>query len=156
MSMAPDGFVWCGRKGDLSLYLTHINEYRDGGGEDAALYIRNENRRVDTIHPLTGEAVTGCPAFVVPFQDFWKFRPEGRDSMLAGQWDDASATLGSAAVALYGLDAPMYRHRIHDAIMEFADDVKNQRPPPEKTRAQWLAEMQAAGFKIKMDGQELH
>lgn len=156
MSMAPDGFVWCGKKGDLSLYLTHINEYRDGGGEDSALYIRNENRRVDTTHPLTGEAATGCPAFVVPFQDFWKFRPEGRDNMLAGQLDEASETLGQASVALYGLDAPNYRHRIHDAIMEFVDDVKNQRPPPEMTRQQWLAQMQAAGFRVKIDGQELH
>lgn len=155
MSAAPEGFVWCGKKGDLSLYLTHIDQYRDGGGEDAALYIRNENRKVDTPDPVTGHIGTGCPALVVPFQDFWLFRPEGREQGGLERIGEMTRRLGNAAEALYGLDAPDYRHRIHDAILEFADDVKNLRPPPELTKEQWLAEMKNCGLTIKINGKEV-
>ncbi|MGH8073647.1 MAG: hypothetical protein ACREO4_06190 [Lysobacter sp.] len=152
--VAPAGFVWCGKKGDLSLYLTHVK--LDGeGSEDGALYIRNENRPVDTEDPVTGAPTKGCPAYLVPFGDFWIFRPEDTDRGRHHRLGDMVNRLANASVALYGLDVPEYRHRIHDAILEFADDVKNLAPPPELTREQWLAQMSAAGMSLKVDGKQV-
>lgn len=153
MQLAPDGFVWCGKKGDLTLYLTHIT--RDGD-DDAALYIRNENRSVATKHAVTGDHSTGCPAYVVPFRDFWMFRPEDKDRGRHHTVGDMVARLGNASEALYGLDIPAYRNRIHDAILDFCDDVKNLRPPEEKTREQWLAEMASYGLTVKVNGQKVN
>lgn len=153
VQLAPDGFVWCGRKADLTLYLTHIVKE---GDEDAALYIRNENRRVDSPNPITGQAMTGCPAYLVPFRDFWIFRPEDRDRGRARTISDMVSRLANASVALYGLDIPAYRFRIHDAILEFADDVKNLRPPPQLTREQWLGEMKRQGLTLKINGEPVN
>lgn len=153
LQLAPEGFVWCGKKGDLMLYLTHIT--RDGD-DDAALYIRNENRRIATEDPITGGPATGCPAYVVPFRDFWVFRPEDRDRGGMHRIEDMTSRLANAAAALYGIDAAPYRHRIHDAILEFCDDVKNLRPPEEKTREQWLAEMSRLGMTVKINGQAVN
>lgn len=154
VALAPAGFVWCGKKGDLSLYLTHVA--LDGeGSEDGALYIRNENRAVDSPDPITGVMKTGCPAYLVPFGDFWIFRPEDRDRGRAHRLEDMVSRLANASVALYGLDVPAYRFRIHDAILEFADDVKNLAPPPELTREQWLAQVSAAGMTLKIDGKQV-
>jgi hypothetical protein len=154
VSSAPDGFVWCGKKGDLSLYLTRINQHQNDSGEDAALYIRNENRRVESKHPITGELTPGCPAFLLPFADFWKYRPEDRDLGFE-RIEEQKRSLSNASIALYGLDAPEYRHRIHDAILEFADDVKNMKPPAEVPREQWLADMRRQGVVFKVNGQEV-
>jgi len=153
IELAPDGFVWCGKKGDLTLYLTHV--VRDGD-DDAALYIRNENRKVDGLHPISGKTQSGCPAYLVAFRDFWIFRPEDRDRGRVHKIEDMVARLQNASIALYGLDAPPYRNRIHDAILEFCDDVKNLRPPAEKTREQWLGELKRSGIHIKVNGQEVN
>lgn len=154
-SLAPAGFVWCGKKGDLSLYLTHV-QLGGEGSEDGALYIRNEKRKFDSPDPLTGEMKSGCPAYLVPFSDFWIFRPEDRDRGRFHKIEDMVARLANASVALYGLDIPEYRHRIHDAILEFADDVKNLAPPPELTREQWLEQMARAGLTLKINGQQVN
>jgi hypothetical protein len=153
VQLAPDGFVWCGKKGDLTLYLTHI--VRDGN-DDAALYIRNENRKVDSTHPMTGQAMTGCPAYLVPFRDFWIFRPEDTDRGRHHTIGDMVARLDNASEALYGMVAPAYRHRIHDAILEFCSDVKNMKPPKEMTREQWLGEMARNGLSIKINGERVN
>ncbi|HGM6050866.1 TPA: hypothetical protein ACKP5I_000949 [Stenotrophomonas maltophilia] len=153
VELAPDGFVWCGKKGDLTLYLTHIVRDSD---DDAALYIRNENRRVEGINPVTGMIAYGSPAYVVPFRDFWIFRPEDKDRGRHHHIGDMVARLQNASVALYGLDVPAYRHRIHDAILEFCEDVKNLRPPAEQTREQWLGEMARMGIQIKINGQKVN
>lgn len=155
MTSAPQGFVWCGRKKDLALYLTHFNMEGTYDSAEPALYIRNERRRVERPDPVTGEMRTGCPAFLVPFKDFWQFRPEDRDR---GRWhtvSDMVGSLGNGAVALYGIDLPQYRHNIHDAILEFVDDVKNLRPPPEITMEQWQQQMRAAGITLKLNGKEI-
>ncbi|MGH8081877.1 MAG: hypothetical protein ACREP7_14985 [Lysobacter sp.] len=151
--IAPPGFVYCGKKGDLTLYLTHVNIGTQG--EDEALYIRNEQRSVDTQDPVTGEPTTGCPAYLVPFRDFWIFRPEDRDRGPHHHIDQMVGRLANASAALYGFDVAHYRFRIHDAILEFVDDVKNLKPPPELTREQWLAKVKAAGVKLKIDGREV-
>jgi hypothetical protein len=152
MQLAPAGFVWCGKKRDLTLYLTHIRRDND---DDAALYIRNENRSVDSPDPITGEMKKGCPAYLVPFRDFWLFRPEDNDRGRHHTIGDMVGRLANASAALYGLDIPEYRNRIHDAILEFADDVKNLAPPPELTREQWLGSMAKAGITLKINGQQV-
>lgn len=152
--IAPDGFVWCGKKRDLTLYLTHIRVDND---DEPALYIRNENRRVDGIHPITGEWQAGSPAYLVPLRDFWIFRPEDKDRGRHHQVGEMTHRLDNASEALYGLRAvPEYRNRIHDAILEFADDVKNLRPPVELTREQWLAQMASSGITLKLNGQAVN
>ena len=148
--IAPAGFVWCGKKRDLTLYLTHI---RRDGEDDAALYIRNENRSIDSQDPVTGMIRAGCPAYLVPYQDFWIFRPEDRDRGRHHHIGDMVSRLGNASEALYGLDIAEYRNRIHDAILEFADDVKNLAPPPGQTKEQWLQSMANAGITLKVNGQ---
>lgn len=148
--LAPAGFVWCGKKGDLSLYLTHI---RTDGDDDAALYIRNENRKVESPDALTGELKAGCPAYLVPFKDFWLFRPEDNDRGRHHHLGDMVGRLANASAALYGMDVPAYRNRIHDAILEFASDVKNLTPPVELPREQWLASMASAGISLRINGQ---
>lgn len=151
--IAPAGFVWCGRKGDLTLYLTHISQ---GDDDEAALYIRNENRKVDGLHPLTGHMASGCPAYLVRYADFWLYRPEDKD---LGRWHtqaEVEGRLANAAAALYGLDAQPYRNRIRDAILEFADDVKNLRPPPGRSREQWLDDCAKAGLTLKVNGKALN
>lgn len=152
--IAPDGFLPCGRKGDLALYLTHIT--MPGEQPDSALYIRNEHRKVDKVNPMTGQTVTGCPAWLLPLREFWRFRPEDRDrGSMTYKIGDVSA-LSNASVALYGLDVPQYRIRIQDAILDFADDVKNQRPPPGTTREEWLAGLARQGITLKINGKAIN
>lgn len=152
-SIAPDGFVWCGKKGDLSLYLTHVVV---DGDEDAALYIRNENRETESVNPITGEMQKGCPAFLVPMSGMWRYRPEDRDRGRFNKIEEMTHSLREASIQLYGLDVPQYRFRIHDAILEFVEDVKNLRPPPEKTFDQWSAELRNAGVILKLNGNEIN
>lgn len=152
MQLAPDGFVWCGKKKDLTLYLTHI---RVGDDDEPALYIRNENRKVDGLHPITGEQSAGSPAYIVPLRDFWIFRPEDKDRGRHHRLGDMIGRLANASAALYGMDVPTYRNRIHDCILEFADDVKDLKPPPELTFQQWAAQMAAAGITLKVNGQQV-
>lgn len=140
-----EGFTWCGRKGDLTVYLTHV-KFPEDHDEHGALYLRNEHRK---------DASGGCPAFLVPFRDFWSFRPEDRDR---GRWNsyfEMERALANASVALYGFDVPEYRHRIHDAILEYADDVKNQRPPPGKTREEWERELDRHKVKMYVNGERI-
>lgn len=142
--MAPEGFQWVGKKGDLNLYLTHIE--RERGEEESALYIRNEHRTNDE---------GGHPVVLVPLCDLWHFRPEDRERGRHHSIDDMSLALGSYCVALYGLDVREYRHRIHDAILEFADDVKNQPPLPGKTQAEWDAELSRYNLKVSVNGERI-
>jgi hypothetical protein len=153
MQLAPDGFVWCGKKGDLTLYLTHIRANDD---DEPALYIRNENRTVDAFHPVSGEAKPGCPAYLVPLRDFWIFRPEDNDRGGVHRLEDMVGRLSNASAALYGMDVPQYRNRVHDAILEFVDDVKNMEPPKELSKSAWLAQMAAAGITLKVNGQAVN
>lgn len=146
MKAAPKGFVWCGRKGDIEVYLTHV-KFPEDHEEHGAIYLRNEHRR---------NAAGGCPAFLVPLRDFWEFRPEDRDRGKWHSYEAMSQELGNASVALYGLDVPEYRHRIHDALLDFADDVKNLAPPPEMTRAEWEQQLARHRVKFKVDGQQVY
>jgi len=139
------GFTWCGRKGDLTIYLTHV-QFPEDHEEHGALYIRNENRR-------TNEG--GCPAFLLPFRDFWAFRPEDRDR---GRWNgyvEMEGALANASIALYGFDVAEYRFRIHDAILEFAEDVKNLAPPPGKTAAEFEAELARYKLQLRVNGERI-
>jgi len=145
MKAAPEGFVWVGEKGDLTLYLTHI-QWNPNDAEEPSLYIRNERRRDDN---------GSCNVFLLPLQDLWMFRPEDKDRGPLHKYRDMGDALGNASVALYGLDVPAYRFRIHDAILEFADDLKNLKPPPEMTREQWLAQLQRHGVALRVNGQRV-
>lgn len=149
--MAPEGYIWCGRKGDLTLYLTNV-ELPGAKSSEPALYIRNEQRRVQSTCPLTGAPQQGCPAHLVLFRDFWIFRPEDRDRGRDRTIGEMVLRLGNMSEALYGFDLPEYRFRIHDAILEFADDVKNLRPPRGLTREEWAARWRACGMSLKIDG----
>lgn len=153
VAVAPAGFIWCGKKGDLTLYLTHIEIE---GDEDAALYLRNENRRVEKLDPLTGEILAGCPAFLIPFKEMWRYRPEDRDRGPNHSYGDMRESLSTASVQLYGFDVPEYRHRIHDAILDFVNDAKNLRPPPGKSFEQWAQEMRQSGVVLKINGKEIN
>lgn len=153
IELAPDGFVFCGRKGDLMLYLTHICV---DGDEDAALYIRNPHRKVPTTNPITGEAADGCPAYLIPYRDFWVFRPDDRDRGKHHDYADMLARLDNAAQVLYGMVTPQYAYRIHDAILEFADDVKDLRPPNGVTKEAWLQQMADSGITLKVNGQAIN
>lgn len=138
-----EAYIRIGKKGDLTVYLTHV-QFPEDHDEHGALYLRNENRTNDN---------GGHPAFLLPLRDFWEFRPEDRDRGRFHSYHQMKQHLANACVALYGLDVPAYRHRIHDAILEFADDVKNLPPPPGKTAAQWHAELARYGVKLKVDGE---
>jgi hypothetical protein len=139
------GFTWCGRKGDLTVYLTHV-QFPEDHEEHGALYLRNEHRRVND---------TGSPAFLIPFRDFWAFRPEDRDRGKWSGYHEMEAALANASIALYGFDVPEYRHRIHDAILEFADDVKNLKPPPGKTAKEFEAELARYNLKLHVNGERI-
>jgi hypothetical protein len=145
MSSAPPGFVWCGRKGDLQVYLTHV-QFPEDHDEHGAIYIRNEHRKNDE---------GGSPAFLLPLRDFWEFRPEDRDRGRFHSYANMQQELANASVALYGLDVPEYRYRIHDILMEFVDDVKNLKPPPMMTRAEWEAQLAKHRVKLVVDGQRI-
>lgn len=140
-----EGFTWCGRKGDLTVYLTHV-QFPEDHDEHGALYIRNESRRTDG---------GGCPAFLVPFRDFWSFRPEDHDRGRFHSYDKMGAALSNASIALYGFDVPEYRHRIHDAILDYAEDVKNLRPPPEKSRDEWERDLERHRVKMYVNRERI-
>jgi len=139
------GFSWCGRKGDLTVYLTHV-QFPEDHDEHAALYLRNEHRKVNE---------GGSPAYLLPLRDLWIFRPEDKDRGRFERYEDMEGRLANASVALYGFDVPEYRHRIHDAILEFADDVKNLAPPPGKTAAEFQAELDRYNVKFYVDGERI-
>ena len=84
------------------------------------------------------------------------FRPEDRDRGRHHHIGEMVACLTNASVALYGLDVPQYRFRIHDAILEFADDLKNLKPPPEMTREQWFEQLRRHGVAVKINGQKMN
>lgn len=151
--LAPQGWGWLGKKGDLTLYLSTIKE---DGNDQPLLYIRNENRRVDQHNPITGHMDTGCPAVAVRFGDFWIFRPEDVDRGRNRDIGEMKWKLENYCEHLYGIVTPAGVQRVHDCILEFADDVKNMKPPPELSREQWLAEMARAGVTLKVNGQVLN
>lgn len=151
--LAPDGWAWLGKKRDLTLYLSTIQEE---GNDQPLLYIRNENRKVDSTDPLTGQAMTGCPAVGVRFGDFWIFRPEDRDRGRNRDLAEMKWKLENYCEHLYGMVVPAYVNRIHDCILEFVDDVKNMRPPEGMSREQWLEGMARAGVTLKINGQAVN
>lgn len=151
--LAPDGWAWLGKKRDLTLYLTTIKE---DGNDDSALYIRNENRKVDSINPVNGQNMVGCPAVLIRLRDLWIFRPEDKDRGRHRSIAEMTHRLNNYCEMLYGIVVPAYVNRIHDCILEFVDDVKNMRPPPELTREQWLAGMAKAGVTLKINGQAVN
>lgn len=146
MKVAPPGFEWCGEKGDLTIYLTHV-QFPEDHEEHGALYIRNEHRT-----NIEG----GCPVFLVPLRDLWEFRPEDRDRGKNHRYDAMHEYLANASIALYGLDVPMHRHRIHDALLEFADDVKNLKPPAEIKSEDFRAMMERHGVVLRINGERVH
>lgn len=139
------GFIECGRKGDLKVYLTHV-KFPEDHDEHGALYIRNENRKNEA---------GGHPAFLVTLRDLWMFRPEDRDRGRFNSYDEMAAELANASIALYGFDVREYRHRIHDAILEFADDVKNLKPPQGLTPEQWKRQLAAHGVQVRINGERV-
>lgn len=143
--MSRQGFIHVGRKGDLTVYLTHV-QFPEDHDEHGALYLRNEN-------PSRRNADGGFPAFLLPLRDLWEFRPEDHDRGRYHSYLDMREHLANASIALYGMDVPDYRHRIHDAILDFADDVKNLPPPPGQTAAQWRAELARWGVRLTVDGE---
>lgn len=143
--MSREGFIECGRKGDLKIYLTHV-QFPEDHDEHGALYLRNENRKNDA---------GGSPAFLVPLRDLWMFRPEDRDRGRFHSYHEMGQQLANASIALYGFDVPAYRHRIHDALMEFADDVKNLAPPPGMTAEEWRRQLQRHGIQVRVNGERV-
>ena len=145
MSSNREGFTRIGKKGDLTVYLTHV-KFPEDHEEHGALYLRNEHRKVDE---------GGCPAFLLPFRDFWHFQPEDRDRGKFNSYHDMSAMLANASIALYGFDVPEYRHRIHDAILDYSDDVKNLAPPPGKTKEEFERELERHKVKLYVNGERI-
>lgn len=143
MESAPEGFTSLGRKGDLDVYMTNI-EFPGGEGAEPALYIRNPHRK----DPTTG----GCPVYMVILQDLWHYRPEDRDRGRNHEYGELNGRLSNGCEALYGLVTNAGKFRILDAILEFVDDLKNLRPPPDMTREQYLNRLQAHGVTLKIDG----
>jgi hypothetical protein len=153
LHLAPDGWAWLGKKRDLTLYLMTVKE---DGHDQPALYIRNANRRVDSPDPVTGEMKPGSPGVIIRLSDFWIFRPEDTDRGRTRDIAEMVWKLNNYCEHLYGVVVPSYVNRIHDCILEFVDDVKNMRPPPELTREQWLAGMAKAGVTLKVNGQAVN
>lgn len=145
MRAAPPGYTWCGVKGDLDVYLTHV-QFPEDHDEHGAIYLRNEKRHNDA---------GGCPAFLVTLRDLWEFRPEDRDRGAHHTYARMEEMLANASVALYGFDVPEYRFRIHDALLEFAEDVKNLAPPAQMTKEQWRAQLQRHGVGLKIGGDKV-
>lgn len=131
-------YIRVGTKGDLTVYLTHV-QFPGDHDEHGAIYIRNEHRRNEE---------GGHPAFLVPLRDLWEYRPEDRDRGRFNAYHEMRDHLAHASIALYGLDVKEYRHRIHDVLLDFADDVKNLAPPPQKSQKEWEAELNRFGVKV--------
>lgn len=140
------GYLWIGRKGDLDVYVTHV-KFPEDHDEHPAIYIANEHR--------SGKDGSGHPACLIPFNDFWAFRPEDRDRPKFYGYHQMEAELANMSAVLYGLDYNEGRHRIHDAILDFADDIKNVRPPPNMTQAEFLAQLKRHRVRLTMDGQRI-
>ena len=145
MKVAPPGFTWCGVKGDLDVYLTHV-QFPEDHDEHGALYLRNEHR-----HNEQG----GCPVYLVTLRELWEFRPEDRDRGPHHSYDAMQGYLGQASMQLYGEDNKANRQRIHDALMEYADDVKNLKPPAHMSSAQWREQLKRHGVQLKVEGQQV-
>lgn len=143
--MSQDPYIRIGKKGDLTVYLTHV-QFPEDHDEHGAIYLRNENRLNES---------GGHPAFLLPLRDLWEFRPEDRDRGRFNTYYQMREHLANACVALYGVDVPSYRHRIHDALLEFADDVKNLPPPPQMTQAAWADTLKRYGVQLKVAGERV-
>lgn len=143
---APEGFTLVGSKGDLSVYMTNI-EFEGGEGAEPALYIRNEHRRDATTN--------GCPVYMVLLQDLWIYRPEDRDRGRNHTYDEMRRRLANGCEALYGVVSNQGMFRIHDAILDFVDDLKNLKPPPEMTREQWKARLARHGVTLRINGEQV-
>lgn len=143
---APEGFTLVGSKGDLSVYMTNI-EFEGGEGAEPALYIRNEHRKDAT----TG----GCPVFMVLLQELWLYRPDDRDRGRNHSYGDMHTRLANGCEALYGMVTKQGIYRIHDTILDFVDDLKNLKPPPEMTRDEWKARLARHGVTLKIDGKQV-
>lgn len=144
-AMPEDGFRRIGKKGDLTLYVTHV-QFEGDGAEHPALYLRNEARTVEG---------GGCPAALVPFRDFWTFRPEDRDRGRYHAYADMTAKLAGMAIALYGFDVPEYRYRIHDAILDFAQDVQHAAPRTEPSADELAEQRLRDKLVIRANGEVL-
>lgn len=160
--LGDPGYLWVGKKGDLDVYVTHaaMPQFaadgrqlvdQDGapiaGEEEPCIYISNENR--------AGKGGIGHPAVLVPFVEFWAFRPEDRDRPKFWGYHVMQAELSNMCAVLYGIDYGEGRHRIHDALLEFADDIKNVRPPPQMTQAQFLAQLQRHRVRLTVNGERI-
>jgi hypothetical protein len=143
--MSQEPYIRVGKKGDLTVYLTHV-QFPEDHDEHGAIYLRNENRLNDA---------GGHPAFLLPLRDLWEFRPEDRDRGRFNTYFEMREHLANACIALYGVDVPAYRHRIHDALLEFADDVKNLPPPPQMTQAAWADQLKRYGVQLRVAGERV-
>lgn len=138
------GYVPLGSKGDLSVYAVSV-QFQVNDPDISAMYIRNENRKVPE---------GGHPAYLLLESDIWIFRPEDRERGRHRDIREMVSRLANASIALYGFDVPAYRFRIHDTILEFAEDVVRLQPPPTKTFAQHKADLEKQGmrFTIRANG----
>lgn len=135
-----------GVKGDLRVEL-HYADVRDGAGRQACLYLFRARAPKDGV--------------LVPFGELWRYRDEaGRRSM---DVDASAEVIGRSAKALsaqlYGVSTRTTEFRVLDAIMDYAEDLKNHRPEPglDKTLDQFLEECdrEDLGFFVEVGGKRV-
>jgi hypothetical protein len=125
-----------GVKGDLRVEL-HYADVNDGNGRQACLYIFRQR------DPKGG--------VLVPFSGLWVYRDEadGLRRFLRGRELDTVASAATIerssrmlAKHLYGFVTRQDETRVLDAIMDYAEDLKNHKPEPgqDKTLDQFLEE----------------
>lgn len=125
-----------GVKGDLRIEL-HYADVKDGHGRQACLYVFRHR------DPKGG--------VLVPFSGLWVYREEadGLARYLRGRELDTTATAAvmerssrRLAAHLYGIATKQDEIRVLDAIMDYAEDLKNHKPEPgqDKTLDQFLEE----------------
>lgn len=140
------GYARVGKKGDLTVYVTYV-QFHTNDPVQNAMYIRNENR------PNTDG---GCRAVLICENELWLYRPEDRDRGRHHRYEDMSGYLSNKAIALYGFDTREYRHRILDAILDYAPCVIEQKPPPEETMAEYHARLRSQGIIVKVNGRTMN
>ena len=142
-----------GVKGDLRVEL-HYADVNDGHGRQACLYVFRQR------DPKGG--------VLVPFAGLWRYREEadGLTRYLRGRELDAAASaeviqLNSRLLAkhLYGFVTKQDEIRVLDAIMDYAEDLKNHKPEPgtDKSLDEFLEECERedAPFFLEIGGRRV-
>lgn len=117
--------TYLGRKGDLLCFLIEVKG--DGWKRDPALLLANKN---DPRNRNTYVVLNELWLLVDP--DI----PDDRMATMQNRRDQASA-LNTMAEHLYGFVMRESADRVLDAVFEFAEDLKNAKPPTWMSAAQW-------------------